>query len=783
MTKNTTLIIFALVLFLAGLASVSAADNSTVLTDDIACEDVIQLSLEVGDEIELAGEDSVLAAESAGQIIVSEGNSIQKAIDDAEEGSTIIVEKGDYAEDLIISKGLSIVGRDANLKSKSTAFNILKTANNTSVSGFNIAVSDADGTGILINASNCRITDNKITGGANGILADYHISNNTGELEIYVINNTTILRNIISNVAGSGISIASYNPIVYRNRVTDIVNTRENGTAIGIRANGMGIIPDDLKVNVTKNYISNVRSAKDSAYGLDIGGNSVFDTLVQFDIFDNIVEKVKAAVEAVGVNVGVFSLNTTLPTVNVRDLDITGISGDGENSTATGLSVSITTIGQNETSDGIVENISINNIKASGENSKATGIDATGVGLVDIYVSDNSINNVKASKSATGISATGIDYTNFEAFISVSNNNISNIDSSKTKGINLMSLGNGEIRKNLMQNLPGKGTTFITGVTLSIGSNSTNITIPQNATIEDIEEFLMELGNLTDSINITIEGNLTVTGNNLEGTGVETGFAVVRPSQIHYNRAVNLKYNVVKESTRKFILESYDYDPSMSNEELAYLMLKSQEMFENCTEEELRNMSVSMGAFLDKFFAEFDNETAGDVDARFNWWGSNLKPSKSKFKSRNGKIIYDPWLILRVNSNPKIIEKGQYSKITADVYMDSKGKDHSSDAELYFSGPKVTLSTDKGSFNGKKSIILNWTNGKAVAYLKGDEYGLATVTASDYETASTTVLVVGKYSQNKVAKAENAKMRPAGNPLVLLLAGVILLCAGTYRKR
>lgn len=68
------------------------------------------------------------------------------------------------------------------------------------------------------------------------------------------------------------------------------------------------------------------------------------------------------------------------------------------------------------------------------------------------------------------------------------------------------------------------------------------------------------------------------------------------------------------------MLESYGYDPNMTNEELAYQLLKSMKENENRTEEELRNMSVELGAFLDDFFGDFDNLTAGDVNAKYNWW-------------------------------------------------------------------------------------------------------------------------------------------------------------------
>ena len=784
MDKNRVFFIFLLIFFFITLNSVFAMDaNSTVIKDNAVVDDTAV------DSILSATDDNNKAVLTNGnQIIVNEGDSIQSAIDNAVEGSTIIVNQGKYSEDLVISKGLSIIGQNAILNSNKIAFNILSTANNTSISGFNIIVSDVNGTGIFVNASNCKITDNKITGGNFGVFSEYYISNKSGQIEFFVINNLSILKNNFSGISEAGISIAAYNPIVSQNRVKNIVNNKVNGTASGIKVNGVGVIPDDLKVVVTNNYVSNVKSLKDSAYGMDVGGNSIFDSLTIFKVSGNVIENVLAAVEAYGMNVGIFSLNSTLPTINVNKLNISHISaGNYENGSAIGLSVSVTTIGQNVSSDAIIKNNHISDLKALGKDATVTGITTTGTGCVDLYVLNNNLDGFKASKSITGMSVTGIDYNNFKSFIDVSNNDLTNFDASNIKGINVLSLGDATIRKNILYNLKSKDSTFITGVTLSIEFDNINLTIPENASIEDIKEFIKKLDSKLNDMNFTINGDLSIYGNNLDGVGTGTAFAVIRPATINYNRATNFKNNVVKESTRKFLLESYGYDPSMSSEELAYLMLKSQQTFENCTEEELRNMSVSFGAFLDKFFNNLDNLTAGNVDARYNWWGSNSKPKASKFKNNNGKVIYNPWLVMTVKSNPSIIKKGQFSKITVDVYKDSSGLDHSANSKLFFSGPKVTLSTDLGSFKGKKSITLNWTNGKAVAYLKGDKTGLANVTASDYGKSHTTVLIIdgNKTDGPGVYSAKSSKtMPPAGNPIVLLVIVIFLLSSvGMYKRK
>ena len=127
---------------------------------------------------------------------------------------------------------------------------------------------------------------------------------------------------------------------------------------------------------------------------------------------------------------------------------------------------------------------------------------------------------------------------------------------------------------------------------------------------------------------------------------------------------------------------------------------------------------------------------------------------------------------------------GDYSKITADVYIDSTGADHTSNASQFFSGPRVSLSTDRGSFNGQKSIVLDWINGSAVTYLYGDYYGLATVRAFDYDEVFTTVLIPGGEDYNPYEVNEKT-LKAAGNPIIMLLGVFFMMFgfAGTYKRR
>lgn len=741
------ILILSLFILLTSISTVSALQdgNDTITKQTNNEQHPLQSTNNEYDNKQYTTEDTKTTTLTVNsEVSVSEGDSIQTAINNAAPGSTIIVEKGNYMEDLIITKPITIQSENAVLQSEKIAFNITSTANNTIIKGFNIQMSTNSETAILINSSDCKILDNNIIGGNIGILADMTISNSSGELEINLVNNITVQRNNLSKQNEAGIIIKAYNPIVSQNNVTDIINKKENGTATGIQVAGNGLQSEDLNVVVTDNHVTSIQSLNNSATGMDMAGNSVFDTLIKFNVYNNTVSDISAPVESVGINVGVFSLNTTLPSINVYNLNISNISSKNYlNGSVKGLGVSVTTIGQNESSKANIYNNIITNLWVDGTNSTITGLDATGVGCLDLNITNNTLTNFKAKKLVTGISVDSIDYTNFNSFVNVTKNNINTFNSSNVKGINVLSLGSADIDKNMITDMEYDNSTFITGVTLSFNLGEYNITVPQNASFEDIQKFLDELDFKLNGTNFTVAGNLSITGNNLEGNGRGTAFAVIIPSMIKYNKASYFEYNVIKDSTRKFLLESYGYDPNMSSEELAYLMLKSQEQFENYTEEELRNMSVSLGAFLDKVFFDLENYTSGNVDARYNWWGDN-NPKDSKFINYNGTLFYNPWLTLRVTASPNRINQYQHSKISVDVYMDSDGTDHKGNASSYFSGKQIILSTDKGSFNGKKNINLYWENGKAIGYYRGDEAGIATINAIDSETVPVIIIVLGK---------------------------------------
>ncbi len=611
MKKSNKILIIFLVIFFVSLSSVSAMDNDAIITNDNTVVEDNPIQLAPGNS-----DDAIL---TASPVTVSEGSSIQSAIDNADAGSTIIVQNGTYSEDIIVPKSLSIVGEGAIIKSNNVAFNILSTANTTSISGFNIFVSSDEGVGILVNASDCKITDNKISGGKVGILSDAKISNK--DIELYLIENISVIGNSITNCCESGISIKASNPTISNNNITNIVSKKEK--AYGIHVDGAAFFSNS-SVLVTNNHVSNIKSSE-NAYGIDVWGLSIME-LTDFDTSGNTISNIVAPHKAVGMTNVVFSLDSNLPFVIISDVNISDISSNGqENSAATGLDLYAITIGQTEKTDAVIRNVQINNVAASGAKSSARGIVAVGVGCVDLFVLNNNLNNLKSSNSAKGITTIGIDFHDFNSYTSVSTNHITDFDASKIRGINVFSLGDAEINQNLLYNLPSEDSIFITGNALSfdlgrlympapesnpvdnlLGSSIIDDiidTLPLDDLIEKIINSIKEFEEkLFNASSLIIDGNLSMTGNNLEGTGTETGFAVLKSSTMNYNRATNLKNNVVKESTRSFLLESLGINPDVPSKDLLYSFIRSQKIFDKIPDEVVRNVSDHVGVFVDKFF-------------------------------------------------------------------------------------------------------------------------------------------------------------------------------------
>jgi nitrous oxidase accessory protein len=164
---------------------------------------------------------------------------INEAVSQASTGDTVMVQKGIYRENVLISKSISLLGEDA----KNTiiigsgggnrAFaGVTITADNVKVSGFtieslNYTSSSLHATGINLQGDHCTITDNIIQNNYLGIFCSIQshtkiteniISHNFKDgMRFYGGSLNEISDNNISGNVGSGIAIAGYSNTILRN--------------------------------------------------------------------------------------------------------------------------------------------------------------------------------------------------------------------------------------------------------------------------------------------------------------------------------------------------------------------------------------------------------------------------------------------------------------------------------------------------------------------------------------------------------------------------------------
>jgi len=135
-------------------------------------------------------------------------NSIQEAINDSKDGDTIFVYAGNYTENIIINKSISLLGlnkKNVSINGNSGLYSILIKSSGVTVSGFIIQNCSI---GIFISGSEfkyCNITHNIITNNHEGIRlmnsSDHNISDNIIQhhsnygIVLYESKNNVFLRN------------------------------------------------------------------------------------------------------------------------------------------------------------------------------------------------------------------------------------------------------------------------------------------------------------------------------------------------------------------------------------------------------------------------------------------------------------------------------------------------------------------------------------------------------------------------------------------------------------
>lgn len=207
-------------------------------------------------------------------------STIQRAINAATNGATIIIKNGSYNELIVINKTITLIGEDKN----------------TTIIHFNPDYQMSQVPILNISANNCSIENLQIT-----------LSNNSGSsIGILLINSkfNTIENNIITNVAEGIYSFNSKYNTIENNIITNVTNgikivSSESNTIINneIKNNQIGIMTSRSMNNVISHNIfsNNTRyniilqtSSDDNNISFNIISNSPYGIYIQASQLNNV---------------------------------------------------------------------------------------------------------------------------------------------------------------------------------------------------------------------------------------------------------------------------------------------------------------------------------------------------------------------------------------------------------------------------------------------------------------------------------------------------------------
>lgn len=547
---------------------------------------------------------------------------------------------------------------------------------------------------------------------------------------------------------GIGINISADNCIVKNNEInggkTGIVVSGGNITLLGNIISGQsenGIVGNLSHgfFNVSGNYIANL-FGKGIVNGVTISTNG---SLTDFNFIGNTLSNISAPSGAIfGLQLGKSKGAGGNPEVaNVTNLIING-------NVITGFSALSAIMGMELVSNSNSTLISSNEISFLQGSTKSSvySLEAAIVGNGMVTISKNRIYNIIAEQQAVGIVTPTLGNLKLE------DNQIFSI-SKANASVAMLGLGllyNATLKNNSISNITSPS--IAAGI---VGTAMDHLDMIYN-TINGVHG--------ANDVSMVAAGfNTTeIFGNNLEGHGSGIGIVICSANgTIKYNRIVNYDYYI-----QNFLFSNFG--PSIDE------MLKP---LDDAIKKhpELEPILKPIRDDLNKLFHQLENS---NTNAYYNWYGTN-NPDNSKFFAGNGTLNYYPWLVLNIKANPSTIRVGESSTITANVYHDAANGDHSPDAVLFFSGPKVTFNTNLGNL-GSKSVTVPWVNGLATTFLRADEgAGIATVTASDYEIVQTSVNIQGTPNfTNATPTTGTIRMEDTGLPLTGMVIAILLILGG-----
>lgn len=201
--------------------------------------------------------------------------------------------------------------------------------------------------------------------------------------------------------------------------------------------------------------------------------------------------------------------------------------------------------------------------------------------------------------------------------------------------------------------------------------------------------------------------------------------------QNNFRNGIALNFNSLKNEI------SYNNINSNSISGINIKNSNSNSMFTNIISNNTNGIFVNNSTAYINFNAFSNNSMYGlyvcenvIINATNNWWGSNNPKISSDPMSdiyvENGDIIYDPWIILKLESHTDRSHGSNSTHdniIIADLTHNNRGQDTSKNNIYVPDGILVNFNTSFGSINSKAST----KNGKAINILKGTTNNTANV--------------------------------------------------------
>jgi hypothetical protein len=147
------------------------------------------------------------------EITVSNGDSIDTAIGDAESGDTILVESGDYDPFVVDKSDLTVVAANAptsdssaDITGSANGIEIAEGASGATVRGFNVDPSEGkEGRGILVKAGDTTVDSNYVHGVDAGDRAiGIYVYGHNGDNHAYDVSGTVVSNNLVEEVEATG---------------------------------------------------------------------------------------------------------------------------------------------------------------------------------------------------------------------------------------------------------------------------------------------------------------------------------------------------------------------------------------------------------------------------------------------------------------------------------------------------------------------------------------------------------------------------------------------------